>query len=556
MQKHNFDKILDFLCSGIMSKSERESVRDELYDHLMCKYETNLACGMDEEKATEEAINDLGDASMLKFKLSAVHGYAPKPSMKKAMNLLIAGFVLMSFHISLLEGMADITKFIGTVIFLVALFCLSKSNIKLKKAFFVCYVSFVLTHLVDAMAAEWFDGFNINVPLGIINSILSVVFWVYMVGGLYELVKPFESIKSLKRPLEICRVVNIILVIPQLVLYLEYFVDNDYWIENSQIAWILIPIALISIIVTLVAFVGVSKLLWNSDHEYKIETSSSKKAVAALIAVAIAVIPTVSVDVYLSTQKAETTVHTIDDSNISQAEYDRICSNLLSYGIPEDIVYNLPESEIEKYADSINFSEFDESAQRYYGLNGEKTFETANGTQVEYNSYAVTLNSHEVRVISWMKYLCGSVGYSDGLFWECAMMPVSSDEEYNGDFLLILSEEHGVTLRNEPLDVYTDENGLTNKMTGVRFQAKDELIVIHAETLSVGNFANECADYLLESYIRKMPLSFNNRTPLEIYGKSKFETLEYVRSQGRGSLLCVVPEEESESEINTEEIYA
>ena len=55
MSEHKFDEILDYLCSGIISKKEKQAVRDELYDHLMTEYEINLACGMSENQAAEAA---------------------------------------------------------------------------------------------------------------------------------------------------------------------------------------------------------------------------------------------------------------------------------------------------------------------------------------------------------------------------------------------------------------------------------------------------------------------------------------------------------------------
>ena len=42
-----FDKFLDYVCGDIISDRERENTRNELYDHLMCTYECNLARGMD-----------------------------------------------------------------------------------------------------------------------------------------------------------------------------------------------------------------------------------------------------------------------------------------------------------------------------------------------------------------------------------------------------------------------------------------------------------------------------------------------------------------------------
>ena len=70
--QQRFDKFLDYVCGDIISDRERENTRNELYDHLMCTYECNLAQGMDEEKATIEAENTMGDRNDVKTKLGQV----------------------------------------------------------------------------------------------------------------------------------------------------------------------------------------------------------------------------------------------------------------------------------------------------------------------------------------------------------------------------------------------------------------------------------------------------------------------------------------------------
>ena len=91
MNENRFDEILEYLCSGIMSKKERENVKDELYDHLLTKFEINLATGMDEEQAAESAVNALGNRIILRDNLSKVHSYFPALSVKKSMTLLRNG---------------------------------------------------------------------------------------------------------------------------------------------------------------------------------------------------------------------------------------------------------------------------------------------------------------------------------------------------------------------------------------------------------------------------------------------------------------------------------
>lgn len=111
--QQRFDKFLDYVCGDIISDRERENTRNELYDHLMCTYECNLAQGMDEEKATIEAENSMGDRNAVRAQLEQVHASFPELRFKSALALVIAGFFFASFQISLLSGMDILIKLFG-----------------------------------------------------------------------------------------------------------------------------------------------------------------------------------------------------------------------------------------------------------------------------------------------------------------------------------------------------------------------------------------------------------------------------------------------------------
>ena len=53
LSAHEFDDFLSRLTDSIVSKKERQEVRDEVYDHLMCRYETNIAVGKNYSLGTE-----------------------------------------------------------------------------------------------------------------------------------------------------------------------------------------------------------------------------------------------------------------------------------------------------------------------------------------------------------------------------------------------------------------------------------------------------------------------------------------------------------------------
>lgn len=497
-------------------KSERERVRDEIYDHLMCKYETNIACGMEEEKAVEAAIKDLGDAEKLKSDLGAVHGYAPKTAMKKALEMVMLCCIWSVYEIFKEGPAGDIFTLLIKILFLTGFFSLSKANKKLKNVFNIYAAIFVLTSLINALSPTWFSVFNFNIPYGIIIFVLEVLCWINLVGGLHELVKPYEGITPIKNSLIIIFAVNMIVSVIRLVLFVGYFKDNNYHnfdaVDKSDWEFLFLPL-IIFVLLMFYAFRKVSNLLLESDHEYKTETAISKKFIVFFAALVIGLVPRLCVDVCYSFQKAETSPHTIDDTNISITEYDRICGNLLSYGIPEEIVYNLPESEIEMYSDSLNLSELDDDAQKYY--KGRKSFRhNIDGVIVETDSWAITLMNNDVRILSCVKYIEGSKGYIDGVFLRSPLFRTESNDK--SDFLLILSEENKATVINKPIQThYSRDIPYYGYGTyGLSFESKNGMTILHAQTFEDVELGEQ-DDYFFCLYIKNSPFSIGARTAYE-----------------------------------------
>ncbi len=464
-------------------------MRDELFDHLMCKYETNLAIGMDEENAVESAINDLGDKNTLKFKLSQVHSYYPNLSMKKAMNLLILGFCLISFQINIIINTGEITKFIGQVVMLVAMFCLSKANSMLKRAFAFGFAEFVIEKLVVAAVPLIPTEFYWVVFLAsILSCFAGMAKWCFVLNGLRDLAKPYIAEYPKKIPFNSAILFSLLPPALFVLIYIVMIVTEATSLNiDGEFAFVFIPFVLIDIILTLVVFSRVSKCLWQNDHEYQIETSSGKKAVAAVLAVAVAIVPMLAVDLFVSTENAETEVYSIDDSDIPEAEYIGICSNLLSYGIPERFVYSLPESEIEKIKGCVPFENL-EKGHLDYDLFQENVYKhddfiftvytCAVGCVDEYNSIMV-------RYMTWIEYSGSSdCKYSDYFTMDTIpnLFPPYYDEQYNGDLFLILSEENGKLIRHKPLAVYTDPDYIVDSISGVKFEAKENLLIYYGTT--------------------------------------------------------------------------
>ena len=90
MSQPDFSEYVNNICKGIKSRPMREDIMEELTNHLEDNYERNLAVGMTEEEAKQNAIDKMGDSEALSYRLSAVHSYSPLKAMGSAFTELIA----------------------------------------------------------------------------------------------------------------------------------------------------------------------------------------------------------------------------------------------------------------------------------------------------------------------------------------------------------------------------------------------------------------------------------------------------------------------------------
>ena len=119
----------------------------------------------------------------------------------------------------------------------------------------------------------------------------------------------------------------------------------------------------------------ISDILYKSDHEYKVDISVKRRSVVAFGALAFALVTIFSADLVYSNIDINQSrkIYSIEDYEMEQTEYERICENIVSYGVPKKWVSLMPKSEISEYKNAVNKSEMTESAQQlmdYYEENG------------------------------------------------------------------------------------------------------------------------------------------------------------------------------------------
>lgn len=543
MQEHNnFDQILDFLCSGIMSKRERQSVRDELYDHLMCKYETNLAVGMDEEKAAESAINDLGNKNELKENLQKVHWYYPAQSLKSAINILVIGLIapLVMVVAGLFPFMIEYASALGLIavtVKLVATYIMRTANEKFRYAFVCDVISTVSYILLTALEPVIYVYDKVVLAIFIVTFIIPIIIsFICVFSGLKDLVRPYSDIKIVMQAQRCC--------------YLIYTWLFMCVLSLDDLSSGLTPFYIVCIIVWACCFIfemlRISDVLYKSDHEYKVQISVKRRYVICLLVFALSAVSIGTVDYFVSTAKPSEVPYTIEDCVISQEEYDRICGNLISYGIPEEYVRLLPKSEIVNYWNSVNKSELTKSAREIYGsgLSGFPTtfdLEACSGPIIVQN-YAVGLyeNSNEIAV-RFIKIFRIPREYEDKLksgYIDCIVFDDSNinegayeapkNNDNRGDLLLNLYMDDSSVYKRGTQQLYLEPDDYKNyqHVKGIKFKADPGTVIIYATTRKISDINSTEANFGYTYFHQKRPIMFPVRTLESIVKMQEYVSIE------------------------------
>lgn len=542
MQKHNFDEILDFLCSGIMSKKERQNVRDELYDHLMCKYETNLAIGMDEEKAAESAINDLGNKNTLKEKFQKVHWYYPAQSIKTAFYCLIVALIAPVMTVffgasDYLIEISPIASIVSLMLEFAALFMFRTVNKKFNTVFKLSVVSTFLTVIKMAMQPFLNDYAVAGIIVSAAISIFSALQIILMFMALNGLLKQNGNTKFIK----------------------ETILSYCMWICSS-FAWILrlsnpsdglgfrgllyIFMTVAASVLFVVNLLKISDILYKSDHEYKVDISG-KNVLSAVSTVCVLTLSLILAGDYAYSltdiNKSHDVPYTVNDIGMTDAEYERICNNISSYGINENYVSVMPKSEIVKYQNLVNKSELTESAQAlldlyehehgasvdnfdyYFGDDMEKQI-TDN---VVVSNYALGVGRSEtgrqlVRFIKIFSILPGATEkYKDTVVFEdfrshvFEMFPLFDESPRCGDTLVAMKID-GNKLYKRDIKILNEDE--TDKpIEGFVFDVEPGMLIIYATTREIRDLSSTLCNVNYTFYHQKYPVMFPIRDVENIF---------------------------------------
>lgn len=514
--QQRFDEFLDYVCGGIISKRERENVRNELFDHLMCTYECNLARGMDEKRAATEAENSMGDRETVRTRLGQVHASFPELEFKSALTLVIVGFFFASFQITLFSGMDILLKLLGQSMMTAGVFCLRKAHKKLGFSFVA-----IIGQYIFSGASTVLTPISENHPLPIfilslLGAACGAAFWLFFAGGLTDLAKKCGSAKGLHLPL--CAASNIILYAFNCAAYTYMFVSDTTYLnaDNAPVFGVAVMAAVIlDLIITIAVLRRTNKFLYESGHEYGAESSGLKKAAITICSFALVIAACASFDAYRLTRKAEVEPYSTADIAIDAGERAKIESTLADYGIDREILKLLPNSEIMRFKDTASVDELNNRSlqnikytKKYQSIkNSDGEIENSiysgyiyrdNTTHyIERLTYCVTDSDGQKRMLCCfrlknIKSLSGTNKYES--YVDCMEFEKSDPNNHpmlynvyrSNDSLLILTDENGKIVRNKPLSLKTSTDSIEKgTISNVEFEYKSGMRIFYIADLTI-----------------------------------------------------------------------
>ncbi len=520
----DFNEYVTYICKDIKSKPKREEVMEELLCHLEDNFERNLAVGMSEEEARLNAIKKMGDGESLSYYLSEVHSHSPIKEMNSSFVRIIISFIGMNFLFS--GTVKGIVSVLGIVLMFFPLLRMRKMNGKAEKAFHF-FNFFALSQL-------FYYCFSIGTELpfwtfyayAVTNTLFEGLFWLFLFGSLYELCDRHLD-EEIKRPkLVLCGVYYM----------LSAFVTGFILIlsegENVTLNDFVLPIIMIFMFIyTLVQLFRAKNLLWAAEGEYGIQPADKKNLIIYCCALLFCCSAVIGCNYLASTKepvKTELIIH--DLSAEEQKEADKVREKMLSWDVQAQIVEDLPDSEILKYKDA-EFVTWGADG----GSMGGSHFETGAQSDLWYYWFFIPDKEYEgnydVRLLCYIEshYSDSIKGlYRKGFYyvpWYKGVFPLNLDDELNGSFISIITEENGKKYNSEPLFTYnlTDEN-ITTYPKGFEYHEEKGQRVYYSTQIGVTN---------LEQSVSLYSASVRQRTfsPFQYYNTAGF--IETVMSADR-----------------------
>lgn len=459
-----FESYLQYVCAGIRSRQKREEIHDELLGHLVDTYECARATGRTVEEAESDALEHMGDRNLLRQKLAQLYKFSPPEYMRTTVNCLIFGLFFIFCRVEIVPLFSKFMPIIGQALLLCALFRLYRLNKAFKAS------AAVFTFYLFCENAAWFITVY-DMPQNTLRAFFAsaaMVFFNVFCGALYIGIQDIcDKYSTKSSAIAFC-------ILPQF--WVAYITVVLAWGADTPIA--LEELAslnfelLVGLIFPLVSLWRAKQALSCNEPQMLWE-QPLKRGKQKLLAVCIALCLTLPFGSMLAaaTRAPQTESYTVSDTD-RPAEADEARAHLRTLGLPEEILRDLPDSEVLHYR----------TAQY---MEAEKVH-TSHGEMTELTAYVFYLNGlpqeempgeQETNPLCLRVFIVGEgfderavrfrngiyATYQDDILFRC-------QEFSQTDFFLLLAEKDGSTVWAQPFSCWQDAHSSGSRgLTGYDF---------------------------------------------------------------------------------------
>ncbi len=445
-----FDEYIEYITRRIMSNKKKAEVCDEYYSHLMEEYERHTYLGKSHIEAQVFAVESMGNKDVIKEQFGELYSVIPYKYMKSSLNLIIWGVLLSSFQINLFfEGFMEIVEFIGSALLLLGLFKIRKTDKKLNVAFFMT-IGIELIGIVGAhIGRTLIDPDNFILGMGPAIIVLGLIMYGFMFAGINNLCKTLKGDGMTQ---------------PKLLLgYISYCLFGLSILLAMFGAVVLVYFALLFLILPLWQLRNARNVLANVNEEFELKTviDVGEKILYCVLILSIAVMPIISMFAVAGSQPEFKEYNPVDTSYTAD-EVNHVKFEMVVLGMPEDILDDLPDSEIMKY----------KGATHLEIVCGEKWDRSGKNVWINFSSYIFFFDNGRARSL-----LCADIDDKSVLKYRNGLYLMHSNNGWNrvstgeeDEFYLVLCNKAGETVTSEIISTYEPKMLSFDSVEGMEFK--------------------------------------------------------------------------------------
>lgn len=357
------------VCKGINSRRIKREVTDELFSHMMETYERNIALGMSDNEAQKDAVSRMGDEDAVAKTFKQLYPVPTLAFIEEMTLSLAGGIALSSFWWAWgfgehTEGLCRLIRFVSVMI---PLFYFKKTNKFFKASFYFCFLNWFIVSTGFWLHNYFVGDITSRYVLLLIEFVLRCVTYSLIFCGIRAVEKQVNDKKTVSNS----PVLHIFLITAS-----QFLCFLSATSGKLVMKLMFLGLAFVVAVFSLIKIYDSASLLDEIDIQApQVKIKSRKyylyRAVLGVILVVLSLLSTVSIFYRPAKTIDYVTQDAVVESNVAE-----IRENMIALGLPQEIAYDLPDSEVEKYlgaermeikdTEDETFNDIDNMAYAFY----------------------------------------------------------------------------------------------------------------------------------------------------------------------------------------------